>query len=157
MAVNHTQLKKCSIVALDGPGTVEALFNPKEISIDKSVPWSKHRTSKGDSPHLEFTASDGRNLSLELFFDTYEEKTDVYKGYVEKLEKFTQVRNVTPESERRPPRVMVVWGEFPNFKGVIESLQTKYTMFLPDGTPVRATCSIKLKEAVTTSNGGGNG
>jgi hypothetical protein len=34
---------------------------------------------------------------------------------------------------------------------VIESLEIKYTMFLPNGTPVRATCSVKLKEASRAS------
>jgi hypothetical protein len=40
------------------------------------------------------------------------------------------------------------WGDqFPEFVGVITSLTTKYTMFLRNGTPVRATCSIKMKQA----------
>jgi len=30
---------------------------------------------------------------------------------------------------------------------VIESLSTNYTMFLPDGTPVRATCRVMVREA----------
>jgi hypothetical protein len=45
-------------------------------------------------------------------------------------------------------RVMVVWsGGLPEFMGVIESVSTKYTMFLPSGTPVRATASVRVKEA----------
>jgi len=41
----------------------------------------------------------------------------------------------------------VKWGTLPDFEGVLESVSTKYTMFLPNGTPVRATCSCKFKEA----------
>jgi hypothetical protein len=41
------------------------------------------------------------------------------------------------------------------FRGVIESLQTKYTMFLPNGTPVRATCNVKIKEAARIVQGKG--
>ena len=29
---------------------------------------------------------------------------------------------------------------------MIESLSTKLTMFAPNGTPLRATCTVKLKE-----------
>jgi hypothetical protein len=35
----------------------------------------------------------------------------------------------------------------PVFKGVVEQLTTKYTMFLPDGTPVRATVSLRMRQA----------
>lgn len=59
---------------------------------------------------------------------------------------------VEPSSE--PGReVMSIWdlrpggGGLPAFEGVIESIGTKYTMFLSNGTPVRATVSLKVKEA----------
>jgi hypothetical protein len=38
-------------------------------------------------------------------------------------------------------------GSDHRFKCVIESISTKYTMFMPDGTPLRATVTLKLKEA----------
>ena len=46
------------------------------------------------------------------------------------------------------------------FRCVIESLSTKYTMFSDQGVPLRATCTVKLKEADTVtgaSSGGGAG
>ena len=53
------------------------------------------------------------------------------------------------EDKKRPPKVGVRWGvgKLPEFQGVIESVATKYTMFLPDGTPVRATCRVTIREA----------
>jgi hypothetical protein len=44
---------------------------------------------------------------------------------------------------------MVIWGgkKFLDFKGVITNLAVKYTMFLPDGTPVRATATVSLQAA----------
>ena len=35
----------------------------------------------------------------------------------------------------------------PVFEGVIASLTTKLTMFMPSGLPVRATCGVKIMEA----------
>ena len=59
-------------------------------------------------------------------------------------------------SLKRPPMVSVTF-EPPNgglaFRGVVSSVSTKYTMFLPDGTPVRATASVKLKQASSASVG----
>jgi hypothetical protein len=49
---------------------------------------------------------------------------------------------------KRPPLLTFTWGsKFPVFKGVIENLSVKYTLFLPDGTPCRATVNLKMKQA----------
>jgi hypothetical protein len=43
---------------------------------------------------------------------------------------------------------VVSWGgALPKFECVIESLSTKYTMFSSEGMLLRATCTVKLKEA----------
>lgn len=44
-----------------------------------------------------------------------------------------------------PPWAKFVWGNF-SFVGVVESVDVTYTMFRPDGKPVRATASLKMKE-----------
>lgn len=51
------------------------------------------------------------------------------------------------EPPGRPPLVTFTWGGLQVFEGVIESLNVKYTMFLPDGTPTRATVTLRMKEA----------
>lgn len=144
-------------------GGVAGDYNPKELQVDKSVPWSKHSysnkngdTAKSDrgNIHLEFTGAEGRTMSIELMFDGYEDKESVATK-VGLLEKLTNVINPTSEDEnkRRPPLCLVAWGDkgLPSFQCVIESLSTKYTMFGTDGTPLRATVTLKLKEADTLS------
>jgi len=46
------------------------------------------------------------------------------------------------------------WSGAPQFKGVIEALSVKYTLFLADGTPTRATVSVRMKEAGRVHNKG---
>jgi hypothetical protein len=43
------------------------------------------------------------------------------------------------------PVVLVVWGTL-YFIGRLETLSSKYTLFAPDGTPLRAKVTIKLAE-----------
>lgn len=125
-----------------------ALYNPKEISVDRSVPWNKHKSSKGDTHVLEFTNAEPMTLSCELFCDFYEEKGDAYKLFVEPLLSLTKVKESGSEEDKRPPKCIFVWGKnFPRFEGVVESVSVKYTMFLPDGTPCRATATVKMKQA----------
>lgn len=137
-------LVKCLIKSLDTSDEVEAMFNPKEIGIDKTIPWNKHKSSVADIPVLEFTDPDGKEMNIELLFDTFEQKESVWEKYIKTLEKLTQV----VKEKKRPPMVLFTWGTaFPGFMGVIASLGVKYTMFLKDGAPCRATVTLKMKEA----------
>jgi hypothetical protein len=143
--------QKLSIFSVEGPRiVVTAMFNPKELQIDKTVPWTKAPHSGGDQPSLEFSAADGRVMSFELMFDGFETGTNVHTAFVDNLVKLALVQDPNgAEDKKRPPKVGVRWGsgKLPEFQGVVETVSTKYTMFLPDGTPVRATCRVTIREA----------
>jgi hypothetical protein len=126
-----------------GPiGPMEAYFNPKEISIDKSVPWQQQPNSKGDEPPVEFTTGSPRTMGFELLIDGWEKKLDVYNAFIRQLEKIVLI----DEAKKRPPMVTVV-AAGQTFKGVCESMNVKYTMFLETGSPCRATVNLKFKAA----------
>lgn len=132
--------------------SVEAYYNPKEISIEKQVPWNKHKTSKGDAPTLEFTDAEPKTMSFELFFDSYESGENVHTKYISKLEKATLIMGGSNEEKKRPPTCLITWGKgFPKFVGVMEQLSVKYTMFFKDGTPCRATATVRMKQAAKTT------
>jgi hypothetical protein len=145
---------KLKILALEPRGTrhkVVAQFNPKEVQIDKSVPW-KPQARRGTSD-LEYTGCDPRTMSLELLFDGFDTGLSV-QGALDDLNRLTQSFG-TGRDERRPPKVKVIWGtddtasvNLPEFNGVVESVSIKYTMFSGEGVVLRATASVKLKEAL---------
>lgn len=141
-----SQLSKLMITVIDdgaqGPkGPFFALFNPKEYALSKSVPWNPQNSSGVDAPPLQFTSGQGETLDLELFFDTFERGTPV-TGLTAPLHRLAMI----DAGLHRPPRLLVSWGAL-KFQGVIESLNQRFTMFNSDGTPVRATLSIKMREA----------
>jgi hypothetical protein len=155
---------KLTIGSLDDSTTVSAQYNPKELQIDMNVPWKKPEAATktgnqsgggGSNPlEVEFTGAEGRSLTIEMLFDGYEKEggraVDV-RGEVEKLTKLATVRepNSNDEQKRRPHHCVISWGQrgLPKFECVIESLSTKYSMFSSEGEPLRATCTVKLKEA----------
>lgn len=144
----------------DGPSDIddyiEVCFNPKEYSLEKSVEWDAEKAFS-DAPQPEFKAPKPMTLSVTLQFDTYEERSNVRDKWVRKLEKLTMMTGDLPKDgtkasksdkqKFRPPTILFVWGRFV-FKGVIESLSQKYTMFLSDGTPVRAECALKIRNVL---------
>ncbi|HEY3802482.1 MAG TPA: hypothetical protein VGL61_07730 [Kofleriaceae bacterium] len=146
--------------------SVSAQYNPKELTVDKQIPWSQHTKGNTDGLQWEFTGSQGRTMNVDLLFDGMEENESV-ASTVQTFEKLAAVRDPTstlPEM-RRPHHCIAVWGTVltdptaPRFQCVIMQVTVKYTMFSPDGNPLRATITLKLQEATrvsmaTTDDGG---
>ena len=137
-------LEKATILNLDTNEEIKVLFNPKEYIIEKRTPWKEHEIQGLDSPAVEFTIGERKRLSMELFFDTSEEKTDV-REYTDKIENLMMVN----PDEHRPPLLLFSWGKL-KFKCVLEDLIQRFTMFKNDGTPIRAIVKVLFKEYSTS-------
>lgn len=125
-------------------GMVEALFNPNEISLSKSVSWrEKNEAEKQSSEELKFESVSPASLSLNLFFDSYEKRmrTSV-THYTQQVAELARINREL----HRPPICRLKWGKFRLFQGVLTQLNETFNLFLPDGTPVRATLSCTFQE-----------
>jgi hypothetical protein len=158
------KLERARIHVLKGDGAsskdvdsyIEVCFNPKEYSLEKSVEWDAEKAFS-DAPQPEFKAPKPMTLSVTLQFDTYEERTNVRDKWVRRIEQLTMMTGELPKDgtkssktdkqKFRPPTILFIWGRF-TFKGVVASLSQKYTMFLSDGTPVRAECALKIRNVL---------
>ena len=138
-------LEKAVITNMDTNDDIEVLFNPKEYVIEKKTPWSEINVFGLDSPPVQFTMGERKRLSMELFFDTSEEKTDV-REYTSKLEELQLVN----AQEHRPPILRFSWGSL-SFDCVLEDSVQRYTLFVNDGTPLRAICKVVFKEYATAA------
>src|SRR4029453_5753719 len=91
---------------------IEALFNPNQLTLNRSVGWQKQGAAQRDVPELQFTHSEPRTLTLDLFFDTYDtpgvEKKDVRKEYTDKVLYLTTVEQ--HGDKHRPPVCRLRWG-----------------------------------------------
>ena len=150
-------LVKGYIVSKENPYVlVPFKFNPKEFTVEKSNQFAEVNIPGLSSSVLQFVRGNNRTISLELFFDTYEEKkdvrqyTDIITGWdagstLSKLEKSKRGLMDIDSELHAPPICLFVWGSFV-FQCVITQVSKKFTMFLPEGIPVRATLSVTLKE-----------
>lgn len=155
----HGTNAKIYISSLDNANSVEAQYNPKELQIDKTVPWQKHNKSGASGLQMEYTGAEGRDMTLELMFDGVEENESV-RETVRKLEDMATEKLQPKDNQRRPDHCCVAWGEIMGgsenkFKCVIVQISTKYTMFSPAGQALRATVTLKLKEATEVFMGSG--
>lgn len=141
-------LAKLRIFIEERPGVFNAtgfpvLFNPAELKLDKNANWPRVPTAGRDTARSTFTYGEAYNLSLELFFDTYETKEDV-RVYTNRIVQLVTVQGAL----RRPPRCTMSWGEntFGGSQWALLSLNQRFTLFLEDGTPARATLGCSFRE-----------
>jgi nucleoid-associated protein YgaU len=141
-------LAKLKIQVETAPGKfgqeITVLFNPNQISITKSVNWREAPTAQRDVPASQHTHADPARLTMDLFFDSYEAGTDVREhtdriAYLMTVEKHGNMH--------RPPICRLFWGRSGMFfQGVLENLSQRFSLFLEDGWPVRATLGCTFKE-----------
>ncbi|MGD9731769.1 MAG: LysM peptidoglycan-binding domain-containing protein [Desulfamplus sp.] len=129
-------------------GRVEFCFNPGEYTVSKQNIWNQAETKGLNSPPLEFGGGVPRHLAMSLLFDTYEKREDV-RTFTDKLMRLMEIDPSLTEknSKSRPPICELRWGKMWSFACVLESLDMRFTLFLPDGTPARAEVSLSLTQA----------
>jgi LysM repeat protein len=121
---------------------IHVLFNPTQYSLDQANTLAEIGVPGLSAPILQYVRGNGRSLSMELFFDTYEQGEDV-RGHTDRVYRLLDIRGPL----HRPPVCTFTWGSF-NFVCVLERVGGRFTLFLSDGTPVRATLSVTFKEFV---------
>jgi len=133
-------------LSFSGGETIDAFFNPEKLSFSKSVSWQQERANQRDVPELQFTSASPRTLSIDLFFDTYDSASQNKKNVRDYTERLLALTMVEPK-KHRPPVCRLSWGTWGIFfQGVLERLTQDYTLFLENGTPVRAKCQCTFKE-----------
>ncbi len=131
-------------------GTIKCQFNPESLKISKELEWSGDKSPSFNSPFLKFAGGDSATYSLSLFFDSYFENPpkDV-REYTNQL-LMLSLRGagysmfLLPFSQ--PPSVKLVWGKITLFWAVVSKVEISYTMFDPDGTPIRAKADVEFKQ-----------
>jgi hypothetical protein len=143
------ELVKATITNLDTDESVEVMFNPTEYSFSKSNNWETPRKKGANVPPLEFNGGNPTDLKVQLLFDTYESGEDVRKKYTNALWNLAMVnkQKTDPKTKKgQPPKCEFRWGAMWSFKAVVAQINQKFTLFLPDGTPVRATLDVTFRQ-----------
>jgi LysM repeat protein len=136
-----------------------AQFNPTELQFAKQAQIAEIAIPGLDSPLLQFVRLQDEKIALELFFDTTDTGMDDNAKSVTLLtDPFYDLLKIDSDAHA-PPRLVFGWGSaFPGshtgdakqrrsaFNCVIESVNQQYTLFAPNGTPLRAKLNVALRE-----------
>lgn len=141
-------LQKAKLICVDGSDDIEFMFNPKELKFSRSMSLEQAEgahTDEGDNK-TSFKHPNPYSLSISnIMLDTYEAGTSVLTH----ISKFTQAVEFSEKGEgksKRPPIYIFTWGNQKYLRCFVEKLDFDLTLFLPDGTPVRAVVNLSLKQ-----------
>lgn len=139
-------------------------FNPTELTFNKSAQFAEIAIPGLDQPVLQFIRGNTETLSVELFFDTTDEgMNDSVMSVTDKVNQFYTLVKQDPDTHAAP-RCCFYWGPPPSheqqgknpvsyapyyFTCVVESIDRKFQLFSPEGTPLRARLTVKLREYKT--------
>jgi hypothetical protein len=142
-------LEKATLICIDDKSkSIVFMFNPKELSFEGSVENNENsgsRTKKSGKPKVSFANIKSYAIKISnILIDTYETGENVLEKYVNSFKNAVKFM----EPKQRPPIYQFIWGKQIYFEYCfVEKLSYKLTMFLPDGTPVRAVIdNLSLKE-----------
>lgn len=136
MALEHAKIK------IENGEEFEVLFNPNTYSLEKSNQLAEIAIPGLSAPITQYVRGNSRSLSMELFFDTYEEREDV-RDHTQKIYGLLGIQAKT----HVPPILTFSWGSF-SLRSVLQRVSGRFTLFHPDGKPARATLSVTFKEVV---------
>jgi nucleoid-associated protein YgaU len=152
----------CPTMGCNAGKHFEVLFNPAEYSIEKGNTFQSTSLPGLSTPVTQFVTGNADTLTMELYFDTYTKssrhpnmtlKEDV-RNYTRPIANLMEI----DPTLHAPPVCEFIWGpplgtpKGVEFAGIIEKVSQKFTYFLDDGTPVRATLSVTFKEFKTVKD-----
>jgi len=147
---------------IDEPMTVK--YAPAELTFAKAAQFAEVAIPGLELPILQFVRGDATTLSMDLFFDSTEGGTGASaEPITDEVQKFHKLVSIKGDLHH-PPLVRVTWGDsFPgasfgeadqagqSFTAAVLSVSRRFTLFNPDGKPLRAVVSIALKQYATVA------
>lgn len=133
-------------------GVIRFFLNPHTIQVTKEAQLKDHEVS-GGTTEKKYAKTFPVCLKLgEIWFDTYDTRESVRTKYINDIEALLDYIKDTHYT----PIVVFNWGQFSStaripssYKFLVTKVTVDYTLFLPDGTPVRAKVDMSLEQLKT--------
>ena len=129
--------------------SIDAFLNPDSYSLNYAVNYESSKEKQNNAGTQIFTGMGPTGLELELTLDG----TGIIplpSGYATVDDYIRSLKDIIYNYQgtyHRPNYCKVAWNNL-QFTGVCSSFTIKYSMFQPDGTPIRASVKLSFKENI---------
>jgi hypothetical protein len=127
----------------------EVMMNPESIKWNRSISYNEQQPIDSSSSSQKYKNTPSDNLSFDLIIDCtgiVDPKRINLKSEIKKLEDiiFTYHGKI-----HRPNFVKIQWGSDITFFSVLKTFNTTYTLFKPNGSPLRAKVSLTFGKYIS--------
>lgn len=138
--------KDIELKAADLVDTFTVMFNPATFSQKYEIEYVENQGQGTTGNPQKMGRIKPQDYSFEFLFDgtgASGPKIDV----ATEIERFLTVTGKMNDESHRPHFLKVIWGNLLS-KCVLKSAQITYTLFKPDGAPLRAKVAVTVSEAI---------
>lgn len=145
------------VITPDSSAVYKLVINPAEFSHDRSICYNTRRTQGQTGNPARFAAVNPDKLSFSLVFDgtgvvpvpSGNSAPEDVNGQIKAM---SDIVYRYDGQKHEPNIVQLAWGQL-MFTGRLQSLSTQYTLFRPDGVPLRAKASLAFIGCLTMEEG----
>lgn len=125
------------------------MINPESLKWDRSVEYNVKQSPDSSTASQKYRSTPSEKLSFDIIIDCtgiVDSKRVDLTAEINLLEKTVYTYN---GKIHRPNFIKVQWGKNLVFKGVLTTFDTSYSLFKPDGSPLRAKVSLAFSEYIS--------
>ncbi len=125
------------------------MINPESLKWSRKVDYNEESAPDTSSPSQTYKSTPIAELSFDIVIDctgVVDKKRTNLQNEIQQLENIVYNYN---GKIHRPNYVKIRWGKNITFNSVLKSFDTTYTLFKPNGEPLRAKISLSFGEYVS--------
>lgn len=134
------------------PNPYLVTINPETIKWTRSIVYNEQQAPDKSSASQKYAKTPSEKLSFDIILDgtgiVNNKRTDLMTE-INNLKKIVFSYN---GAIHRPNFVTIQWGKSISFNGVLTSFDTSFTLFRPDGSPLRAKLSLAFSMYISPAN-----
>lgn len=128
------------------------MINPETIKWQRAIEYNEQQAPDSSSASQKYKSTPSDTLNFDIVIDCTGVVDSKRTNMVQEIGLLESIIYTYNGKIHRPNFVKVQWGKNITFKGVLKSFDTQYTLFKPDGTPLRAKVSLGFCQYISPSS-----
>lgn len=127
------------------------MINPDSIKWQRNIEYNEQQPPDSSSASQKYKSTPSDKLSFDIVIDCTGVVDSSRTNMSNELDALQKIVFTYNGKIHRPNYVKIQWGQDFMFKGVLTSFDTSYTLFRPDGSPLRAKVSLGFSQYISPS------
>lgn len=120
------------------------MINPESLKWDREIMYNEQQAPDSGGSSKKYKYTPGYKLSFDIIIDGTGVVDSSRTNCMKEIKALQNVVYTYKGKTHRPNFVVIHWGGDITFHGVLTNFDTNYTLFKPNGSPLRAKISLKF-------------